>query len=195
MARRTQGAARAVRIARAYEEPGAGDGYRVLVDRLWPRGVRKDALAIDAWTKEVAPSDELRRWFGHDPARWEEFVERYREELARPPAAELVGELVARAKRGPVTLVYGAKDEAHNQAVVLRDVIEEQAKRRRAPTSTAGRAGSRARGRARGRTGRSSSPASCGRTCRPRARTGADPTLQRSSARFDDGASHVTRPS
>lgn len=119
----------AVRVKRAYEEPGADDGYRVLVDRLWPRGVRKDALAIDAWMKEVGPSDELRRWFGHDPARWEEFAARYREELRREPAAGLVADLVAQARRGPLTLVYGAKDELHNQAVALRDVIERERKR------------------------------------------------------------------
>lgn len=118
-----------MRVARAYEEPGAAGGYRVLVDRLWPRGVRKDALAVDAWMKDVAPSDELRRFFGHDPARWEAFAARYRDELGHEPAAGLVEELVAQARRGPVTLVYGAKDEAHNQAVVLREVIEQRLRR------------------------------------------------------------------
>jgi len=113
-----------VQIKRAYEDPDAADGYRVLVDRVWPRGVRKDELVIDVWMKEIGPSDVLRRWFGHDPARWEEFVARYRDELRMEPAAELVDTIVAQAKRGPVTLVYGAKDELHNQAVVLRDVIE-----------------------------------------------------------------------
>lgn len=122
-ARSSGGAAASVRLKRAYEAPGAGDGYRVLVDRLWPRGARKEALAIDAWMKDVAPSDELRRWFGHDEERWEEFAARYREELRHPPASEHVDELVARAARGTVTLVYGAKDEQHNQAVVLQGVI------------------------------------------------------------------------
>lgn len=117
------GAASAVQVKRAYEEAAPGDGRRVLVDRLWPRGVRKDALAVDDWMKEVAPSDELRRWFGHDPDRWEEFAARYREELRRSPAVELVDELVAQARKGRVTLVFGAKDEMHNQAVVLRDVV------------------------------------------------------------------------
>ncbi|MRG95446.1 DUF488 family protein [Polyangium spumosum] len=119
----------AVRLKRAYEAPEAADGHRVLVDRLWPRGVRKDALTIDAWMKEIGPSDELRRWFGHDDARWEEFAARYREELRRGPAAEHLNELVALAKRGTVTLVFGAKDERHNQAVVLRDVIERRLRR------------------------------------------------------------------
>ncbi|MFT3764814.1 MAG: DUF488 domain-containing protein [Minicystis sp.] len=136
-------AAGAVRIKRAYEAPEPTDGYRVLVDRLWPRGVRKDALAIDGWLKEIGPSDELRRWFGHDPTRWKEFAARYRDELRRSPAASLVDELVDRAKRGPLTLVYGAKDELHNQAVVLRDLIE-----RRMRTRPAARDVTRARGRA-----------------------------------------------
>ena len=130
------GAAGSVRVKRAYEQPAAGDGYRVLVDRLWPRGVRKEALEIDGWMKEIAPSDELRRWFGHDEARWEEFAKRYAEELRSQPAAALVDELCARAARGPVTLVFGAKDEQHNQAVVLRDVIERRA-HEAAPRATA----------------------------------------------------------
>jgi uncharacterized protein YeaO (DUF488 family) len=119
-----------VRLKRAYEPPEATDGYRVLVDRLWPRGVRKDALAIDAWMKEIGPSDELRRWFGHDAARWGEFAASYRGELRRQPAAGLVDELVVLANRGTLTLVYGAKDELHNQAVVVRELIEQ--KRRKA---------------------------------------------------------------
>jgi uncharacterized protein YeaO (DUF488 family) len=125
----------AVRLKRAYEEPRADDGFRVLVDRLWPRGVSREALAIDAWMKEIGPSDELRRWFGHDAARWKEFAARYRAELRLPEAARLVDELVAQAKRAPITLVYGAKDELHNQAVVLRDVIERRL--RRAPARRA----------------------------------------------------------
>src|SRR5262249_26765113 len=115
-----------VRIKRAYEEPAPDDGYRVLVDRLWPRGARKEALAIEAWSKDVAPSDELRRWFGHDEERWRAFAGRYREELAHEPAVSVVDELAARARRQTITLVFGAKDEAHNQAVVLREVIEER---------------------------------------------------------------------
>jgi uncharacterized protein YeaO (DUF488 family) len=110
-----------VRLKRAYDEPAAADGKRILVDRLWPRGVKKDAAAIDQWAKDIAPSDALRTWFGHDPARWSEFRRRYIAEL-RGHAAEL-DELRALAKRGPVTLVYGARDEEHNQAVVIRDLL------------------------------------------------------------------------
>jgi uncharacterized protein YeaO (DUF488 family) len=112
-----------VRIKRAYEEPGPDDGYRVLVDRLWPRGVKKEALRLDLWAKDLGPSPALRRWFGHDPARFREFTERYHAELRATPARALLGELARRASRGTVTLVYGARDEEHNGAVVLRDAI------------------------------------------------------------------------
>ena len=114
-----------VRIKRAYQEPAPGDGRRVLVDRLWPRGVSKQALRLDAWAKELAPSDALRRWFGHEPARFAEFTRRYTRELRSGPGAEALAELSRRAARGTVTLVYGAHDEAHNGAVVLRDLIED----------------------------------------------------------------------
>lgn len=110
-----------VRLKRAYVPPSADDGARVLVDRLWPRGVRKSEAAIDLWMKEIAPSTELRRWFGHDPARWDEFQRRYKAELKQD--ADLLDELRNMAKRGALTLVYSAHDEAHNQAVVLRDVL------------------------------------------------------------------------
>jgi uncharacterized protein YeaO (DUF488 family) len=113
-----------VRLKRAYEPAGPHDGYRVLVERLWPRGVRKLDLRLDAWLKDVAPSDGLRRWFGHDPARFAEFAARYRRELKREPASEVLAELVARASTGTVTLVYGARDEQHNGALVLREEIE-----------------------------------------------------------------------
>ena len=114
---------RHVSLKRAYEPPEPGDGYRVLIDRLWPRGVRKETLALDAWLKDLAPSDELRRWFGHDPERWEEFRTRYRAELHDAGKRILLSELAAHAKSGPVTLVYGAKDEEHNNAVVLREIL------------------------------------------------------------------------
>lgn len=110
-----------VRLKRAYDQPAAADGKRILVDRLWPRGVKKDAAAIDQWAKDIAPSDALRKWFGHDPARWSEFRRRYIAEL-RGHAAELDA-LRALARHGPVTLVYGARDEEHNQAVVIRDLL------------------------------------------------------------------------
>jgi len=102
------------------------DGYRVLVDRVWPRGRSKEALALDEWMKELAPSTELRKWFGHDPGRFDEFRSRYRRELGRAPARSLLAELAARAAHETVTLVYGAKDEEHNQAVVLAEALEEQ---------------------------------------------------------------------
>jgi uncharacterized protein YeaO (DUF488 family) len=112
-----------VRIKRAYAPADDGDGYRVLVDRLWARGVSKEKAHLDAWMKEIAPSTELRRWFGHDPARWDEFQRRYRAELAEPERRQLVEALAERATHGPVTLIYGARDTAHNEAVVLCAVV------------------------------------------------------------------------
>jgi uncharacterized protein YeaO (DUF488 family) len=110
-----------IRLKRAYEPPADSDGVRVLVDRLWPRGIRKSDAAIDRWLKEIAPSTELRRWFGHDPARWDEFQRRYKAELSKD--AGLLNELRDIAKKQVLTLVYSAHDEAHNQAAVLRDVL------------------------------------------------------------------------
>ncbi len=112
-----------MRIKRAYEPASDGDGYRVLVDRLWPRGVSKEKAHLDAWVKEIAPSTELRRWFGHDPERWDEFQRRYRAELAEPERRHLIDELAERATHGPVTLIYGARDTAHNEAVVLCGIL------------------------------------------------------------------------
>jgi uncharacterized protein YeaO (DUF488 family) len=125
-----------VRLKRAYEAPGRGDGPRVLVDRVWPRGVSRDQLRIVAWLKDLGPSTALRTWFGHDPAKWNAFRERYRAELARKRS--LLDELAGYARGGKVTLVFGARDPAHNQAVVLKEVLEERppasrASRRRAP--------------------------------------------------------------
>ena len=114
-------AAANVRLKRAYEAPVAGDGARVLVDRLWPRGVRKEDAALRMWVKDVAPSDALRRWFGHDPARWDDFRIRYRAELAS--RRDAVTALRSLARQGTLTLVYGARDREHNEAVVLRNVI------------------------------------------------------------------------
>lgn len=110
-----------VRLKRAYEPPVAEDGTRILVDRLWPRGVSKAHAALAHWMKDLAPSTELRKWFGHDPARWDEFCRRYTEELHRN--TELLSQLRSLARQGPVTLVYSAHDEVHNDAIVLRDLL------------------------------------------------------------------------
>ncbi|HEY7029916.1 MAG TPA: DUF488 family protein [Thermomicrobiales bacterium] len=121
--RGTTGTNPQIHLRRAYEPPTPTDGRRILVDRLWPRGLTKEAVRLDAWLKDVAPSTELRRWFRHDPAKWTEFQRRYRQELAARPAA--LAALLDAARAGPVTLVYGAKDEQHNEAVVLKAVLEE----------------------------------------------------------------------
>ncbi len=110
-----------IKLKRAYSPPSARDGTRILIDRLWPRGVRKSDAGIDRWIKEIAPSTALRKWFGHDPARWPEFRRRYMAEI-RDHADQLT-ELRAAARKGPVTLVFAARDELHNDAVVLRDVV------------------------------------------------------------------------
>ena len=110
-----------INLKRAYEPPSSADGIRILVDRLWPRGLNKERVAIDQWMKEVAPSTELRRWFGHDPKRWSEFSRRYRTELSHHK--ELLGELRTMAQKKSLTLVYAARDREHNEAIVLRDVL------------------------------------------------------------------------
>jgi uncharacterized protein YeaO (DUF488 family) len=110
-----------LRIKRTYDPPERGDGWRVLVERLWPPGMRKEAMAVDAWLKDVAPSTELRRWFGHRVERWEEFRRRYRRELAANPAAW--APILHAERRGRVTLLYSARDVVHNGAVVLRDYL------------------------------------------------------------------------
>lgn len=110
-----------VKLKRAYVAQDADDGTRVLVDRLWPRGVRKADAALDLWLKEIAPSTELRKWFDHDTARWDEFRERYSGELRTHP--DLLDQLRTLARKGTLTLVYAAHDERHNDAVVLRAAI------------------------------------------------------------------------
>jgi uncharacterized protein YeaO (DUF488 family) len=110
-----------VRLKRAYEPPAASDGYRVLIDRLWPRGVSREEARLNEWARELAPSGELRRWFGHDPERFEEFRRRYTGELAGQK--EKLRELRRRARRGTLTLVYGARDREHNDAVVLAQIL------------------------------------------------------------------------
>ena len=112
-----------VRIRRAYDEPLPEDGYRVLVDRIWPRGRRRETLQLGEWARALAPSDALRKWFGHDPGRWDEFQAQYRHELGRPDQARLLDQLAERARTGTVTLVYSARDETHNQARVIADEI------------------------------------------------------------------------
>jgi uncharacterized protein YeaO (DUF488 family) len=113
-----------MRIARIYDPPQPDDGVRVLADRLWPRGVRKDDPRIDRWIKDVAPSSELRRWFSHDLDRYEEFVARYEHELEDPVAAEALGELRELAHAGPVTLLTSAKDVEHGHLAVLKRLLE-----------------------------------------------------------------------
>jgi len=110
-----------IRIKRVYEAPDSEDGTRILVDRLWPRGLTKEKAKVDLWLKGVAPSTDLRKWFAHDPARWAEFQQRYREELKRNQ--EQLSLLKQAAAKGKTTLLYGAKDEQHNEAVVLQQVL------------------------------------------------------------------------
>ena len=112
-----------VELKRVYEEADANDGTRVLVDRLWPRGLSKERARVDAWLKEVAPSDELRRWFGHDPDKFAEFRKRYEAELASESGKEAMAKLGELVKRGHVTLLFAVRDMEHNNAVVLRDVL------------------------------------------------------------------------
>ena len=111
-----------IKLKRIYQQPDSGDGKRILVDRLWPRGISKDDAKLDGWLKEIAPSDALREWFGHDPTRWEEFRKRYREELKLQD--ELLEQLRAETRKGTVTLLFAAKDEEHNNAVVLEELLD-----------------------------------------------------------------------
>lgn len=119
-----------IRLKRAYDEPERSDGARILVDRLWPRGIKKEDLHLHAWAKSLAPSTELRKWFAHDPDRWAEFQKRYRAELKESHATKAVSELLASAKKAKtITLLFGAKDRGHNEAVVLRTVFRRQVAR------------------------------------------------------------------
>lgn len=115
-----------IEVKRVYEAADEEDGFRILVDRLWPRGLSKNEARIDLWLKEIAPSDGLRRWFAHDPKRWREFKERYFAELDRK--SELVNLIVGKANEGKVTLLYGAKNEQFNNAVALKEYIETRMK-------------------------------------------------------------------
>jgi len=112
-----------IRIKRVYEVPAADDGRRVLVDRLWPRGLSKERAHLDEWLRDLAPSTELRRWFGHDPSRWAEFTARYREELAAPERQTALETLAHFASEGPLTLLYAARDTEHNEARVIAELL------------------------------------------------------------------------
>ena len=114
-----------IRCKRAYEPAIPEDGYRALVDRLWPRGLSREQLRLDAWLKELGPSHELRRWFGHDRSRWDGFGERYRAEMAMPAQQRRLSELAQHARQGTVTLVYGSRDKGRNNAVIIAQVLEE----------------------------------------------------------------------
>lgn len=113
-----------IRLKRVYDPPAEDDGRRILVDRLWPRGLKKERARIDEWRKEWAPSDALRKWFKHDPAKWDEFCARYRDELAEAGRMEDLRELARSAKRMTITLCYGAADQEHNQAVALQALLK-----------------------------------------------------------------------
>jgi uncharacterized protein YeaO (DUF488 family) len=117
----------AIHAKRAYEPPAPGDGWRVLIDRIWPRGIAKADLKIDAWQKDVAPSTGLRKWFGHDPKKWDEFRGRYARELEERPDA--IEQLVEKARAGHVTLVFGARDVEHSNAAALKEYLERRLRR------------------------------------------------------------------
>jgi uncharacterized protein YeaO (DUF488 family) len=115
----------AIMLKRVYEKPARDDGVRILVDRLWPRGIKKEELHLDAWPKSLAPSTELRKWFAHDAEKWPEFRRRYRAELPHSGARKVIRDLLSSAKGAKtITLLYGAKDQKHNEAVVLRDLFK-----------------------------------------------------------------------
>ncbi len=111
-----------IKIKRIYDPPSKDDGKRILVDRLWPRGIRREDAKIDEWLKDIAPSDELRKWFSHEPSKWQEFKSRYKKELK--DKSDLIERLRSESKSGTITLLFAAKDMEHNNAVVLKEVIE-----------------------------------------------------------------------
>ena len=113
-----------IMLKRAYQDASPNDGVRILVERLWPRGLSKGRAKVDLWLKEAAPSTELRKWFGHDPSRWREFRRRYHQQLDRRP--EVLEPLLAALGNGPVTFIYGSREERHNAAVALRDYVEDK---------------------------------------------------------------------
>ena len=112
----------AIKIKRIYDDRSNDDGYRILIDRIWPRGVSKEDAKLDAWNKDIAPSDKLRKWFDHDPDKFDEFAKKYRKEL--DDKKEDLTEILKKAEEQTITLLYGAKDTEHNQAVVLQNVLK-----------------------------------------------------------------------
>jgi uncharacterized protein YeaO (DUF488 family) len=118
-----------IKVKRVYEKPTTRDGSRLLVDRVWPRGLKKDELALDGWLKEAAPSDRLRKWFGHDPRKWNEFRQRYFAELRAK--AETWAAILQKARQSNVTLLYGARDPLHNNAMALRDFLNTRLRRKK----------------------------------------------------------------
>jgi uncharacterized protein YeaO (DUF488 family) len=114
-----------IRIKRVYSQASHDDGVRILVDRVWPRGVRKQQAKVDEWRRELAPSTALRKWFRHDPAKWDTFRERYRRELLESGGMDELNELARRARRETITLLYGAADERHNQAVAIKEILDD----------------------------------------------------------------------
>lgn len=116
-----------IRLKRAYDPSSPADGQRIFVERLWPRGITKQRAALDLWLKEIAPSPELRKWFAHDPAKWKQFQQRYWKELHDNPALTVLRD---KARHGTVTLVYAAKDEAHNGALALKEFLEKHSSKR-----------------------------------------------------------------
>jgi uncharacterized protein YeaO (DUF488 family) len=122
MARQRKKPKAGIRLKRAYDEPTPDDGLRILVERLWPRGLTKDRAKIDLWLKDVSPSPELRKWYGHDPSKWAEFQKRYRAELAENESA--LEDLREKCQSGTITFVYAARDEERNSALILKDFLE-----------------------------------------------------------------------
>ena len=112
-----------LKLKRVYENKEPGDGVRILVDRLWPRGLTKESAGIDEWGREIAPSSELRKWFAHQPDKWDEFKQRYKNELSAPDKKQLLDSIRKKVRDGTITLVYAAKDTEHNNAVVLKEVL------------------------------------------------------------------------
>jgi uncharacterized protein YeaO (DUF488 family) len=161
-----------IQLKRIYDAPSETDGLRILVDRLWPRGMTKKRAAVDLWLKEVAPSTDLRQWFGHDPAKWNQFQERYRKELrAYKDAIGLLNEM---SQEGPITLLYGARDEEHNEALVLKTLLDHGKKAQRERQELCPHRIDRRLER----YGTRPTRASMSRTC-PRFATGAGPTRHR----------------